>query len=233
VAYLDSDDWWERDKLTLQLQALAENPGSAWSFTWFRFVDEGGRDLPTLAPPLLTGDTMILERLVSGEVQVLTPTVVVRRDVLEELGGFDETLVAASDFDLWTRLADRSPVAPVGRVLAVRRRHAGHYNRSWHRDREVFELVFARLLSRTSSTRIRRLVQARRAAWLIKVASNRRGERRYAEAWSALFGAGWAGIRSFAWWWSALRALLHPLLPSSVLAAWRAARNRRGGAGKT
>jgi hypothetical protein len=44
VAFLDSDDTWERDKLALQLAALGAVPGAEWSLTDFTVVD--GQDRP-------------------------------------------------------------------------------------------------------------------------------------------------------------------------------------------
>lgn len=43
VAFLDSDDTWERDKLALQLAALGAVPEADWSLTDFTVVDGEGR----------------------------------------------------------------------------------------------------------------------------------------------------------------------------------------------
>jgi glycosyltransferase involved in cell wall biosynthesis len=224
VAFLDSDDWWEPGKLALQLDALADNPAAGWSFTWFRFVDERGAMLPTIAVPRAIPDAWALEQIISGVTPVLTPTVLVRRALLEELGGFDETLPVASDFDLWTRLAAASPAAFVAEPLVVRRRHAGHYSGNHRKNRESFELVFRKLYQRTGPGRMRRLVVARKTQWLVKFANARRGEGAYREAWAALAAAGPAGPRSLGWWTAVLRGVLHPLVPRRLLSAWRRAR---------
>src|SRR5689334_2783621 len=42
VAFLDSDDWWEREKLSLQVEALRTRPSCLWSYTGIRRVDEYG-----------------------------------------------------------------------------------------------------------------------------------------------------------------------------------------------
>ena len=49
VAFLDSDDAWERDKLALQLAALRVAPNAAWSVTDLTVVDGEGR--PRGDPP--------------------------------------------------------------------------------------------------------------------------------------------------------------------------------------
>ncbi len=44
IAYLDSDDLWEKDKLTKQL-AFMEEKDAAFSFTGYEFADENGKGL--------------------------------------------------------------------------------------------------------------------------------------------------------------------------------------------
>ena len=44
IAYLDSDDLWEKDKLTKQL-AFMEEKQAAFSFTGYEFADENGKGL--------------------------------------------------------------------------------------------------------------------------------------------------------------------------------------------
>ena len=125
---------------------------------------------------------------------------------------------------LWARLAERSPVAPVPRALAVRRLHPGHYAERYRADRAAFEPVFDRLLARATTRRMQRLVHRRRARWLVTFANERRGEGAYREAWSTLAAALPAGLFSPAWWNAASRTLVHPLLPRRLLSAWRRGR---------
>ena len=54
------------------------------------------------------------------------PAVVAERSLLLEVGGFDEDVVMAQDFDMWFRLAQRSPVQYVPEALAKVRRHPGN-----------------------------------------------------------------------------------------------------------
>jgi GT2 family glycosyltransferase len=62
---------------------------------------------------------------------------VIRRDVLLECGGFDESLPACEDYDLWLRLCARYPVLFVDRPMATR--YGGHADqlsaRYWGMDR--------------------------------------------------------------------------------------------------
>ena len=53
----------------------------------------------------------------------MTPCIVVRRSVYEELGGFDDRLACAEDWEMWVRVAARFPVYYEERPLACYRLH--------------------------------------------------------------------------------------------------------------
>jgi hypothetical protein len=62
--------------------------------------------------------------------QVWTSTVVVRRSLLERVGGFDTSLRIGEDLDLWLRLSRETPFLRVARPLALYRMHATSITRS-------------------------------------------------------------------------------------------------------
>ena len=138
LAFLDSDDLWHPDKLQRQLDALAASRSATWSFTDFDRVDsEGqrfGRSLQSMPP-----EPRQLPKLLLGQqIGLTTPTVLVRRDLFMELGGFDESLFYCEDYDLWIRLALHADAAPLSEVLVVARYQPDHYgspaievSRSW------------------------------------------------------------------------------------------------------
>ena len=57
---------------------------------------------------------------------VMACTAVVRRSVLTEIGGFDETIRFADDYDLWLRIVRHHAVAYVDEPLAMYRVHASN-----------------------------------------------------------------------------------------------------------
>jgi glycosyltransferase involved in cell wall biosynthesis len=101
VAFLDADDRWLPGKLDAQTRALACGD-YAFAYCGSLLVDEGGetRGLRLAAP----GGSR-LEELVWGN-PIATPSVVVSRAALYEVGLFDESLnTLGEDWDLWLRLA--------------------------------------------------------------------------------------------------------------------------------
>jgi len=71
-----------------------------------------------------------LERL-AQEQRIMTPSIVVRRAVYEELGGFDSRLICSEDWEMWVRIAARYPIWYEVEPLALYRMHA-HSNTGRH-----------------------------------------------------------------------------------------------------
>lgn len=110
LAFVDDDDLWTPDKLTAQL-AAADAHGAAWAFGGgIKFLP--GPRLFEVAPadpaevPLLPW-----RNTVPGG----GSNVIVRRRVLEAVGGFDTEDDIVADWDMWIRLL------AVGRPAVVRR----------------------------------------------------------------------------------------------------------------
>lgn len=122
VAFLDDDDLWSRDKLRRQLDAIRQT-GAGWAFAGCVHLDGKLRPVVAHRAPSATGikEALALENAIpAGGSGVL-----VAREVLDEAGGFDETLVASEDWECWVRLAAVAPAASVDLALVGRRRHTG------------------------------------------------------------------------------------------------------------
>jgi glycosyltransferase involved in cell wall biosynthesis len=111
VAFLDDDDLWAPDKLAAQLEALAADPTTSWSYTGEAILDGDLMFVWGNSAPL---QDEILGRVLRGNaVPGGGSSVMVSRDVISALGGFDESFAILADWDLWTRLALRCRAAPV------------------------------------------------------------------------------------------------------------------------
>ena len=165
VAFLDDDDLWAPDKLRAQLHGLAANPGSGWSCVAAVDVDEelrvvepqvdpprGGRELPRL---------LAVNVIPGGGSGVVAETSLVR-----SVGGFDEELRILADWDLWIRLALRSPLTPVDRPLVAYQRHEGAMTTGMPAIRAELERVEAKY----AAERAAHGVELAWAAWLPYIA---------------------------------------------------------------
>ena len=108
IAFLDADDLWSPNYLAEQLKFIREygcDLACADAMIFGVSADAGRSYMDSLmetAPP--EGRVTFLE-LVNAERSLITSGVVVRRDLVLEVGLFDEALRNAQDFDLWLRLA--------------------------------------------------------------------------------------------------------------------------------
>jgi len=118
VAFLDSDDLWLPGKLAAQLDFFRKNPAFGICQTEELWVRGGRRVNPRKyhGKPRGYCFSRLLERCL-----VSPSAVMLRRELLEEAGGFDEALPACEDYDLWLRLGCRHPVGLVEEPLVVKR----------------------------------------------------------------------------------------------------------------
>jgi glycosyltransferase involved in cell wall biosynthesis len=132
AAFLDSDDIWLPTKLEAQIGELQARPGCRWSYTAFTRIDASDEVLQEESHRSWKPyDGEIFPYIVSGAASIRTPSVVAEVDLLASVGYFDETMHSAEDYDLWARLALRSQVALVNRVLVFTRCHSDSHSNDW------------------------------------------------------------------------------------------------------
>jgi glycosyltransferase involved in cell wall biosynthesis len=140
VALLDADDRYHPRKLERQARRDVAVVYCGW-----RLVDAHGRELPERGWPRVEGD--LLERLVLGN--LFHPvSVVVRRELVDVAGGFDERCPVNEDWDLFLRASRRGARwACVEEVLCDYRIHPGqsHERLTLVHDvaREILDRLFA------------------------------------------------------------------------------------------
>jgi len=111
IAFLDADDEWLPDKLEKQLAAVSSNSEVAFAFCASEEFSADGSPLgDTFRGWPVTAGKEAWKALLACNF-VATPTVIARRRLLLQVGGFDETLRVAEDQDLWIRLALLAPIA--------------------------------------------------------------------------------------------------------------------------
>ena len=228
VAFIDSDDLWLVPKLEEQLAVLRASRDSRWSYTEFIRIDQDGLSVDyERNPHRILHDGWIFPQLLELRVGIAMPTVMVKRDLLETAGGFDEQQGLHEDYELWLRLALLSPVQVLKRPLACVRRHSSHFSStgipSVLARRRVLEKM-GQLVTESQHRAILRTERARAAAALaaLYAASGKRVPTLRTLASS--LGYSW---RCVAWYASACRALARVVLPASwvtVIRNWRHAR---------
>lgn len=103
VAFLDSDDVWLPQKLGRQLERMAEAPGCMASQTSAYLVDDDLR--PIRLKRCVQVEDPLLTFLRFHNLPAAGSSWIVKRDLLERIGGFDPTLERIEDWDFSLRIA--------------------------------------------------------------------------------------------------------------------------------
>ena len=112
VLFLDADDWMEPGAISAMVSACEKKRLGAVHGT-FRYAKPDGRF--TKWTGAYDGRTPLFDALSDSNVLSLPSSVMLRRSLLDEIGGgFDESLAHCGDWDLWARVA-RSDI-PIGRI---------------------------------------------------------------------------------------------------------------------
>jgi len=122
VARLDADDVALPDRLERQRRFLDNRPEVGLLGTGARELDPAGREVRIVRPP--SNDESIRRALIRANPFVHS-SVVMRREVLDRVGGYDPEFPVAQDYDLWMRLARVTRLANLPDALVIRRLTAG------------------------------------------------------------------------------------------------------------
>jgi len=125
LAFLDSDDLLESGTLIKQVEFLARNPNIGLVHGGYSKFDELKNDLGYRDPSWFSG-CIYPQMLLMWTTLLATPTVMMPRQIIKEVGGFDESLYIGEDLDLWRRIARRYPFGYINQRLARIRVHAGN-----------------------------------------------------------------------------------------------------------
>jgi glycosyltransferase involved in cell wall biosynthesis len=147
VAPLDADDLWHPQKIELQLRRFEERPSAGLVYCWSIGIDEEDRVMPQrVSPASFEGDVfaaLVFQNFIGNASSPL-----IRRDCLNEVGGFDPALRAAGgegceDRKLYLDIAERHDFAVVPLFLVGYRQLAG--SMSWNYDKMLrsHELIMA------------------------------------------------------------------------------------------
>lgn len=125
VHLLHGDDCVRAGFYTQMSQLFETHPTIGAAFCRHIFIDEHGRELAVSAPEQDFSGVLpdALERL-ALEQRIMTPSMVVRREVYERLRGFDDRLPCSEDWEMWVRIAAHYPIGFEPAPLAAYRMHA-------------------------------------------------------------------------------------------------------------
>jgi len=117
IAFLDSDDWWEKDKLGIQFKAMQENPEYAISHTqevWYRDGKLLNQKQKHKKHHGYIFDKCLPMCAVSAS------TVMARREIFNKVGLFNEELPCCEDYDFWLRVSAGHKLLLIDKPLTLK-----------------------------------------------------------------------------------------------------------------
>ncbi|ANU10186.1 glycosyl transferase family 2 [Planococcus antarcticus DSM 14505] len=122
IGFLDSDDQWLPDKLEKQLQLFADRPDVGVIYTGVQVVNENNQPTRKIIPEYQGN---ILSNLFESNCIDTTSSVLVKKEVLDQVQGFDAGLPSCQDWDLYIRLAQVTKFDYVKESMVLFYHHSG------------------------------------------------------------------------------------------------------------
>ncbi len=199
-----SDDLYEPSIVRQRIEVMQAHPQVGAVFTLARFIDENGhpiqRGTTTLPEELRGRPTLnfrsLLNALLVHRNFISAPSVMLRRSLVEEMGGFDERqFFTSADLEMWLRIAYQGyEIAIIEEPLLKSRVSEIHITRQYNKSRTMLADFFGVLdyylnqpeLQAMVSAQLLMLYELRRAADQVLCAINLLAQDKVAEAQTLL-----------------------------------------------
>lgn len=161
LAFLDSDDFWQPEKLAEQVAALRQDSTAGLCYTDCLLQGDGHLiGLMSKYHKPHAGD--IFEQLLFSNF-IAASTVMITRDMMQRFGPLDERFNIAHDYDLYLKISQEYGVKYVPQVLATARIHGSSMSRNHALTRlEAIEVLRPWCVTCRET---RKITRVRRRAW--------------------------------------------------------------------
>lgn len=112
IALLNSDDYWEPDKLEKQYEFMNNNKQYAACFTWVQYIDEKGKKSFPNNVFIQENKTQVewLRYFLDSGNCICHPSMLIRKQVYDEIGKYNVKYRQIPDFVLWIKLIQKYPI---------------------------------------------------------------------------------------------------------------------------
>lgn len=117
IAFATSDDVWEEQKLEMQMRYMEKRKECGACFTFVHIIDETGKNVDNKYPDMLsvlrknyfTQREWIQRFLFEGNC-LCHPSALVRKEVMDQVGGYHLYYSLLADMELWLRIVRYYPI---------------------------------------------------------------------------------------------------------------------------
>ncbi|AMK75093.1 MULTISPECIES: glycosyltransferase family 2 protein [Methylomonas] len=122
IAFLDSDDLYLPEKLALQIDYMDTHPDIGMIYTSAYCINESGERIKDKYDAVVSG--WIYEHIAFFvPVTITLPTVMVRKQVFDKAGVFDEKMDRFEDTDMWRRISKHFQINGLDQQTCLLRTH--------------------------------------------------------------------------------------------------------------
>jgi glycosyltransferase involved in cell wall biosynthesis len=145
IAFLDSDDIWLPNKLDFQLSLLEKYPQAAFAFGHGEQFGNGAIPPPELEPQFV--GNVFHPMLLDERFVFYVPTIMFKKEILNETMAIDETLMSGGDIDFFLRMAhSHDGIFSNAIVVKIRKHKQSHSQRLEHIAYEEYLGMIKRFL---------------------------------------------------------------------------------------
>jgi len=185
IAFLDSDDTWDKEKLEKQYNEFKRNPTLGAIYCGLRHVDlANGKVLQEPKRSYPQGD--LSRTLLIRDVTAPTSCYMVKKSVFEDVGYFDVNLKARQDWEMWIRIAQKYPIGSVSEILVNFGEHQGPRTAS-NPQKEIDAYSYIRVKYKNDLNRLPFVLRQKANSAFYrrmgKVANNYQGKKRKSIVW--------------------------------------------------
>ncbi|MDI6883463.1 MAG: glycosyltransferase [Patescibacteria group bacterium] len=136
IAFLDSDDFWLKEKLEKQVRFLEENPEVGLLGSGCYQLDEKGE---VIGEKIFPAENKVLQKILIKYNPFIQSSVILRKEVFDRMGKYDENFLQSEDYELWLRIAKSHKIANLSEPLVKKR----YYKESLLPGKDKEQLSFA------------------------------------------------------------------------------------------
>jgi len=167
IALLDSDDSWDKRKISCQMDFFHQNPDALICQTEEVWIRNGKRVNPKIKHKKPSG--MIFEP--SLNLCLVSPSaVMMRRKLFDMKGYFNETFTVCEDYDLWLRISSTIPVYLIDKPYTIK--NGGHadqlsnfHSQDKFRIQSLLSLIESDSLTRNQSEKAKQVLKKKCAIY--------------------------------------------------------------------
>jgi glycosyltransferase involved in cell wall biosynthesis len=150
------DDIMKPNCLAAEVEFYERYPQVGFCYCGREDIDEEDRVIashkkdatPSILSPQFATQLMFYWGSLPGNIS----TVIIKKETLEKVGGFNENLCQSADFDLWVRISEKYPVGFIAQPLILLRRHRAQFSRwknmllvNMKENRQIYETLIKRM----------------------------------------------------------------------------------------